>query len=78
MPKLPRDCGAKRLTALLKQYGYVVTRQRGSHIRLWSEEHEHSITVPDHEPIKLGTLSAILAEVATVLNKSKDDLVRRL
>jgi hypothetical protein len=34
--------------------------------------------VPDHEPIKLGTLSAILTEVATVLNLSKDELIGRL
>ncbi|TVR36154.1 MAG: type II toxin-antitoxin system HicA family toxin [Spirochaetaceae bacterium] len=67
MPRLPRDCGARQLTALLQQYGYVVVRQRGSHLRLHSQAHDHSITVPDHEPIKIG-----------ILNIDKDQLVRQL
>jgi len=78
MPKLPRDCGAKQISALLENYGYTVVRQRGSHLRLHSELHNHSVTVPNHEPIKVGTLSAILTEVAGILNIEKDELTRHL
>ena len=78
MPKLPRDCGAKRVAALLEPYGYNVVRQRGSHLRLHSATHDHSITIPNHDSIKVGTLSAILAELAAVLNVERDELIRKL
>jgi hypothetical protein len=39
---------------------------------------ESIFTVPNHEPIKLGTLSAILTEVARALNVPRDELIRRL
>ena len=32
--KIPRDVGGEELAKLLKNYGYQVTRQTGSHIRL--------------------------------------------
>jgi hypothetical protein len=32
--RLPRDWGGEKLATLLGRYGYEVTRQTGSHIRL--------------------------------------------
>ena len=78
MPKIPRDCGSRRLLGLLARYGYVLTRQRGSHCRLHSEQFDHSITVPNHEPIKVGMRSSILSEVADVVRVEKEDLIRDL
>ena len=48
--KLPRDISGKRLATLLRQYGYEITRQTGSHIRLTSrwKRTEHHITIPAH------------------------------
>ena len=34
--------------------------------------------MPDHKPIKVGTLSAILSELAGVLMIEKDELIRKL
>ncbi len=77
--KMPRDISARDLIKLLKHYGYIVTRQSGSHIRLTTTENgEHHITIPDHSPIKIGTLSAILTDIAAHFNKSKDDLVAEM
>jgi predicted RNA binding protein YcfA (HicA-like mRNA interferase family) len=46
---------------LLEKYGYQITRETASHIRLISnfKNKEHKITVPDHHPIKIGTLNNI-------------------
>ncbi|MDW8056510.1 MAG: type II toxin-antitoxin system HicA family toxin [Elusimicrobiota bacterium] len=42
--KLPRDVGYKKLISLLKIYGYEITRQSGSHIRLTTQLNgEHHI-----------------------------------
>jgi predicted RNA binding protein YcfA (HicA-like mRNA interferase family) len=63
--KLPRDVPADRLISALEALGYRMIRKKGSHIRL---KHDgppaHLITVPRHNPLKTGTLHAILAEVA--------------
>ncbi|HEY9676307.1 MAG TPA: type II toxin-antitoxin system HicA family toxin [Waterburya sp.] len=43
------------VTALVR-LEYEVSRQTGSHIRLTSQRNgEHHITVPAHDPIKIGT-----------------------
>jgi predicted RNA binding protein YcfA (HicA-like mRNA interferase family) len=77
--KIPRDLNSDDIIKLLKPYGYKSTRQTGSHIRLTTEEKgQHHITVPHHDPIKIGTLSAILGEVANHLNVPKQDFLQEL
>lgn len=39
---------------------------------------EHHVTIPSHENLKVGTLHAILAEVAAYLGVSRDELVDSL
>ncbi|MDI9364890.1 MAG: type II toxin-antitoxin system HicA family toxin [Flavobacterium sp.] len=80
MKKIPRDIGASELIKLLtKRYGYKANRQTGSHIRLTTlQPSEHHITVPNHQPIKIGTLSAILSDVATHQKLTKQQLIEEL
>ncbi|MEO8761292.1 MAG: type II toxin-antitoxin system HicA family toxin [Bacteroidia bacterium] len=74
--KIPRDVSASQLIKLLKELGYQPTRQSGSHIRLSTIINgQHHITIPNHNPIKLGTLSGILQDVATHFGKSKAEIV---
>jgi predicted RNA binding protein YcfA (HicA-like mRNA interferase family) len=77
--RLPRDINAIELIKLLKAFGYQITRQKGSHIRITTTENgEHHITIPNHNPIKLGTLSSILSEVAAHFKLSKEDAANKL
>ena len=63
--KLPRNVDATRLITAFRRLGYVPTRQTGSHIRLtFDGPPAHSVTIPNHSPIKLGTLNAIPADIA--------------
>ena len=63
--KLPRGVSADRVVRALQHLGYEVVRQKGSHVRLRHEGPPlHSITVPMHDPLKMGTLHGILTEVA--------------
>jgi hypothetical protein len=36
------------------------------------------VTIPAHNPLKVGTLGAILGEVAAHLKTSREELARRL
>jgi len=77
--RLPRDLSGADLLKRLAQFGYNVTRQTGSHIRLTSTRHgEHHITLPNHDPLRLGTLAAILASVAVHHGLTRDELSERL
>jgi predicted RNA binding protein YcfA (HicA-like mRNA interferase family) len=79
MKKLPRNISGKSLVIKLKKLGYKPTRQIGSHIRLSTEQNGlHHITIPDHSPIKIGTLSNILNDIAVHFKISKQELVNRL
>lgn len=64
----------------LGRLGYRKTRQTGSHIRLSVEfpNRVHHITVPDHDSLRVGTLSGILKDVAEHLGVPKSDLIRKL
>jgi predicted RNA binding protein YcfA (HicA-like mRNA interferase family) len=77
--KLPRDLSAEALVKHLGKYGYGVTRQTGSHIRLTTTEGgEHHITIPAHGSLRVGTLNSILIDVANHLKKSKDEILKEL
>ena len=78
-PRLPRGMSGRQLAVALEAFGYRITRQTGSHLRLTADaQGEHHVTVPAHEVLKVGTLSAILGEVARHLGITKSDLVNRL
>ena len=77
--RLPREISARELIIQLKKYGYQIQRQKGSHIRLITLlEGEHHVTVPNHNSIKIGTLSGIISDVAAHFNKSKEEIANEL
>ncbi len=77
--KLPRDLTGQKLAKALEKLGYAVDRQTGSHIRLTTQERgEHHVTIPNHSPIKIGTLNAILKDVADHFETDRDELIGRL
>jgi hypothetical protein len=56
--------------------GYPAT---GSHIRLTTLQlGEHHITIPNHDPLKIGTLSSILSDVAVHFQLSKEEFIKEL
>jgi predicted RNA binding protein YcfA (HicA-like mRNA interferase family) len=74
--KLPRGVSAARLIHALERLGYAVIRQKGSHVRLFHEAAPtHSISVPLHDPLKIGTFHGILAEVAQAQSISMQDIL---
>ena len=79
MPKLP-VVSYKQLIKLLKQFGYEIDHQRGSHIRLKKQLPlgHHSITIPAHKEIAKGTLNSILDTVSHYANLSKEQLIENL
>ena len=76
--KLPRDESAEGLIRRLNKLGYYTTRQTGSHIRLSRSIHDKTdhVTIPNHHPLKVGTLSEILKVISIQLGITKCDLIQ--
>jgi predicted RNA binding protein YcfA (HicA-like mRNA interferase family) len=53
--------------------------QEGSHVILETNApRKHRISIPDHSPLRIGTLNAILNAVAKAQGVEKESLLRRL
>ncbi len=64
--KMPRNISGNDLISYLVSIGFQKVRQTGSHVRLELVVHGElfGITVPLHDPLKVGTLSNIIKDVA--------------
>jgi predicted RNA binding protein YcfA (HicA-like mRNA interferase family) len=77
--KVPRNLSSDRLIQLLANFGYENTRQTGSHIRLTTQENgQHHVTIPAHNPLKIGTLNAILRNIGKHFSLTKDELIEKM
>jgi predicted RNA binding protein YcfA (HicA-like mRNA interferase family) len=77
--RLPRDLTGRDLAKALARLGYAFDRQVGSHIRLTTTQpSEHHITIPDHDPLKIGTLNSILRDVGEHAKLDRQALLQRL
>jgi Predicted periplasmic or secreted lipoprotein len=77
--RLPRDLTGAELVKRLVRLGYRVTRQTGNHLRLTCDTpHEHHVTIPKHDPLRVGTLAAILTDIADHHRLRRDELVKKL
>jgi len=77
--KIPRDVSGDELARRLTVLGYRATRQTGSHLRLTTERlGEHHVTIPSHDPLKLGTLNSILRDIAEHHHLDRDRLMDML
>ncbi len=78
--KLPRDLSGRDLVAVLcRRWEYRVSHQRGSLIVLeTSVPASVSVTVPDHSPVRIGTLNAILRTVAQQKGVTKEEVAASL
>jgi len=63
LAKLRRLSGAE-VCGILQKYGFTEVRRRGSHIVMQKRTVQSTVTVPvpDHEELKMGTLSSIIRQ----------------
>ena len=78
--KLPRDLSSAELEKSLRRtLGYEFTRQVGSHRRVTTPVGgQHHLTIPQHDPIRVGTLRTILGEIMEHYHLSLDELLAKL
>lgn len=65
-PSLPIVSGAEAIRAL-QRLGFVVIRQRGSHVVL--RKGSQGCVVPNHREIKIGTLAGLLKQAGVSVDE---------
>jgi predicted RNA binding protein YcfA (HicA-like mRNA interferase family) len=77
--KLPRDVSGPDLVQALRKLGYQTTRQKGSHVRVTTELNgQHHEVIPNHDPIKPGTLHGILKSIGAHHKLTLEELILKL
>jgi predicted RNA binding protein YcfA (HicA-like mRNA interferase family) len=77
--KLPRNVdGAALAQALCRRFDYRIVHQVGSHMILQREAPHHRIAIPNHRPLRLGTLVAILRAVEKAVDIERAELLAAL
>jgi predicted RNA binding protein YcfA (HicA-like mRNA interferase family) len=67
--KLPTDLSGQELVKVLLRVGFVVNRQRGSHLILRRDSPYARVVVPDHKQVRPGTLRQILNEAGVTVEQ---------
>lgn len=67
--KLPTDMSGQELVKVLLRVGFVINRQRGSHIILRRGSPYSRVVVPDHNRVRPGTLRQILNEAGMTVEQ---------
>lgn len=61
------NISARECVNALQRLGFVIKRQSGSHIIMAKDGKR--VTVPDHNPIKVGTLRSILSQAGLTVDE---------
>ncbi|MDD1724357.1 MAG: type II toxin-antitoxin system HicA family toxin [Methanospirillum sp.] len=78
--KVPRDISGSDLISYLLSLGFQKVRQTGSHVRLECniDGEQYGITVPLHDPLKTGTLTHIVKEIAQKTGRDWESIMEDL
>ncbi|MCH8273663.1 MAG: type II toxin-antitoxin system HicA family toxin [Armatimonadetes bacterium] len=77
--RLPRDLSGDDLARKLGTFGYDITRQTGSHLRLTTQENRrHHLTIPRYRNLRVGTPAAVIRAVAEHFVISRDIVAQKL
>ncbi|MGO8766705.1 MAG: type II toxin-antitoxin system HicA family toxin [Limisphaerales bacterium] len=78
--KIPRDLsGAQLVKVLCRDWGYRVVDQEGSHIILQTDAPTHQrLSIPNHNPIRVGTLNSIVRCVSVHKGMERQQLLDTL
>lgn len=67
--KLPRDISGQDFSRLLTRLGFVLTRQRGSHMVFFRATPPTTLVVPDQKVLKVGLLRKLIDQAGLTLDE---------
>ncbi|MGO8787367.1 MAG: type II toxin-antitoxin system HicA family toxin [Terriglobia bacterium] len=78
--KIPRDLSGQQVVrTLCRDWGYLLIHQEGSHVVIETEEPSHQrLSIPNHNPLRVGMLAAILRAVANHKGVERQAIIESL
>jgi predicted RNA binding protein YcfA (HicA-like mRNA interferase family) len=78
--KIPRNLKGSHLAEILcRSWDYSIIHQQGSHIILETQTPKpQRISIPNHNPLRVGTLNSILRAISLHKGVSKQDILDTL
>jgi len=73
MPSLPVVSG-REVVRVFESFGWIVARQRGSHIIMIKAGEIVTLSIPDHREVARGTLRSLIRSASLTL----DEFIRRI
>jgi predicted RNA binding protein YcfA (HicA-like mRNA interferase family) len=73
MPSLPVVSG-REVVRVFESFGWIVARQRGSHIIMIKAGEIVTLSIPDHREVARGTLRSLIRSA----NLTLDEFIRRI
>jgi predicted RNA binding protein YcfA (HicA-like mRNA interferase family) len=70
--KIPRDVNGVEAVRALKRLGFVSIRQTGSHLVMRRDN--LTVVVPQHKPLKPGTLKGVIEQAGLTLEEFTNEL----
>jgi len=70
--KIPRDLSGRDVVKALRRLGFDFSRQTGSHAIL--RKGPRTVVVPQHKPIKPGTLKGVIEQAGITLEELRENL----
>ena len=71
MSRLPQ-LGGREIVAAFRRVGWDVDRQRGSHVVMTKVGAIASLSVPQHNPVRRGTLHSLLKSAGLTVDEFLD------
>ena len=66
-------CSGAEVVKKLKQAGWVVARQKGSHVMMVKPDYQYTLSIPQHKELGLGILRKLLRQ-ANLTNQEFSEL----
>ncbi len=77
--KLPRNTSGADLVKALRVCRLRDNKANRYHIRLTTSENgTHHVTIPNHNPLRVGTFAAILDDIANHFKISRSELLSKI
>jgi predicted RNA binding protein YcfA (HicA-like mRNA interferase family) len=73
MPMLPSLSGHE-IVRIFQSFGWIIVRQRGSHIILVKENHNATLSIPNHKTVAKGTLRSLIRAADLTIQEFVDRL----
>ena len=74
--RTPRDVGGLELARALRRLGYEIVRQRGSHMRVFTQVNGvHRETIPRQRHLSVGLLTGLIKSIAAHHGMTDDELL---